>query len=90
MMDHKSPVGQDNYPNTADGQGADPELNKSPTISLSKSNGAIPGIGENLLSIWSQVAAPYQCPLQLRLTALVMARNSFYLMDSVCGKGLIC
>lgn len=46
MLDHKSPVGQDNHSNSTDGQGSGPELTKSPTISLPKGGGAIRGIGE--------------------------------------------
>lgn len=46
MQDHKSPVGQDNHSNNADGQDIGPELNKSPAISLPKGGGAIRGMGE--------------------------------------------
>lgn len=46
MLDHKSPVGQDNDSKKADGQSIGPELTKSPTISLPKGGGAIRGIGE--------------------------------------------
>lgn len=46
MLDHKSPVGQGSDSKKADGQSTDPELIKSPTISLPKGGGAIRGIGE--------------------------------------------
>ena len=45
MLNQKSPVCQDNHCNPSDGQGAGPELNKPPTISLPKGG----GIGKNLL-----------------------------------------
>ncbi len=46
MLDNKSPVGQNNNSNTADGQGLGSELNMLPAISLPKGGGAIRGIGE--------------------------------------------
>lgn len=83
MLDQKLPVGQDTHSNTGDGQGAGPELNKFPTISLPK-NG---GIAKNLLPTRSRVAALCQRQLQRRLTVLVLVRKLLLSYDFGSGNG---